>query len=165
MWLLNGNPISADAPFVVDDVVYPANWIRLASQEERDALGLVEVPDPAPVDTRFYWDANVPRPVEQIRERFKTEIKSRARSEILTDFPEWKQANMTARGVELVSKVSFGGALTEAEQAEVAALQTAWAAIKALRAHSNTLEAEVDGLGFEALTTWQQHGWPERQVP
>ena len=56
MFLLNGQPISPDAPFVTPDgTQYPANWIRLSSPEERAAIGITEVPDPPTWDQRFYW--------------------------------------------------------------------------------------------------------------
>lgn len=37
--------------------MYPANWLRLASPAQREAIGITEVPDPAePIyDQRFYW--------------------------------------------------------------------------------------------------------------
>lgn len=61
-------------------------------------------------------------------------IKTKARQVILARIPEWKQANMTARAVELVALGQTGGA-------EWAAMQTAWDWIKAVRAHSDALEA------------------------
>ena len=35
--------------------------IRLASPEEREAIGITEEPDPAPYDQRFYWAPDVPK--------------------------------------------------------------------------------------------------------
>jgi hypothetical protein len=58
MFILNGNPISPDVPFEHDGIRYPANWLRLASPEEREAIGITEVPDPAVWDQRFYWGYN-----------------------------------------------------------------------------------------------------------
>lgn len=55
MFLLDGRPLSPDAPFKHLGIQYPANWLRLASPEERAAIGITEVPDPAPYDQRFYW--------------------------------------------------------------------------------------------------------------
>jgi hypothetical protein len=55
MFILNGNAISPDVPFEHDGIRYPANWLRLASPEERLAIGITEVPDPAVWDQRFYW--------------------------------------------------------------------------------------------------------------
>lgn len=55
MFLLNGSPLALDTPFEANDTLYPANWLRLASPEEREAIGITEVPDPPAYDQRFYW--------------------------------------------------------------------------------------------------------------
>lgn len=56
MFLLNGNPLALDVAFTdADGIQRPANWLRLASPEERAAIGITEVADPAPYDQRFYW--------------------------------------------------------------------------------------------------------------
>jgi len=55
MFLLDGRPLSPDAPFKHLGIQYPANWLRLASPEERAAIGITEVPDPPSYDQRFYW--------------------------------------------------------------------------------------------------------------
>ena len=61
MFVLNGNPISPDMAFTAGDIQYPANWLRLASIEEREAIGITEVPDPVPFDNRFYWSIDNPK--------------------------------------------------------------------------------------------------------
>ena len=33
---------------------YPANWLGDSTKEDRDYIGIVEVPDPEPYDSRFY---------------------------------------------------------------------------------------------------------------
>jgi len=55
MFILDGKPLSPDVAFTHDGVQYPQNWLRLASPEEREAIGITEVPDPAIWDQRFYW--------------------------------------------------------------------------------------------------------------
>jgi len=55
MFLLDGKPLSPDVAFTHNGVQYPANWLRLASPEEREAIGITEVPDPPVWDQRFYW--------------------------------------------------------------------------------------------------------------
>jgi len=55
MFVLDGKPLSPDRPFQHRGIRYPANWLRLASQEERAAIGITEVPDPPAYDQRFYW--------------------------------------------------------------------------------------------------------------
>jgi hypothetical protein len=57
MFLLNGRPISPDAPFTVNDINYPANWIRIASAADRAAVGIVEI-DEAPRPDGFYEMVN-----------------------------------------------------------------------------------------------------------
>lgn len=55
MFILDGKPLSPDVAFTHNGVQYPANWLRLASPEEREAIGITEVPDPPTWDQRFYW--------------------------------------------------------------------------------------------------------------
>ena len=57
MFVLNGKPLALDVAFEANDTLYPANWLRLASPEERTAIGITEVPDPPSpyYDQRFYW--------------------------------------------------------------------------------------------------------------
>lgn len=61
MFLLNGNPISLDVAFTHAEIQYPANWLRLASPEERAAIGITEAADPEPYDQRFYWGPGNPK--------------------------------------------------------------------------------------------------------
>ena len=46
MFLLNGQPLQLDTQFSYNGVEYPSNWLRLASLEEKEAIGITEVPDP-----------------------------------------------------------------------------------------------------------------------
>lgn len=56
MFLLNGKPLALDVAFTdAEGIQRPANWLRLATVEERAAIGITEVADPAPYDQRFYW--------------------------------------------------------------------------------------------------------------
>jgi len=67
-------------------------------------------------------------------------VKAEARRRILAAYPEWKQANMTARGVELM-RIRMTRAWTADEQSEADALQAAWDWIKGIRTKSDALEA------------------------
>lgn len=53
--LPDGRLISPDVAFTLDGVQYPANFLRLSTEEEKQALGIVWVPDPPVYDQRFYW--------------------------------------------------------------------------------------------------------------
>ena len=52
---LGDRTLPLDRPWVHEEIKYPANWLRLSTAEDRDALGIVWVqPDPV-WDQRFYW--------------------------------------------------------------------------------------------------------------
>lgn len=66
MFMLNDKPLPLDTAFEVDGTHYPANWLRLTSLEEKQAIGITEVPDPEPYDDRFYWGIGNPKQLEDI---------------------------------------------------------------------------------------------------
>lgn len=70
MFLLNGQPLAVDTPFTANDIQYPANWLRLATQAEKEAIGITEVADAVRADDRFYWngDINLPKALEDKEE-------------------------------------------------------------------------------------------------
>ena len=70
-------------------------------------------------------------------------IKVKAGADIIALAPEWKQRNALARMLELVNKKVDGGTLTAEEDAEVAAVESLWATVKAIRAQSDIDEAAV----------------------
>lgn len=78
MFLLNGNPLPLDIPFVHDGVQYPANWLRLTTWEEKAAIGITEVGDPVSVDDRFYYVSMQGDPVAKdltmLKENFKKQV-------------------------------------------------------------------------------------------
>ena len=55
MFLLNGKPLSPDVAFTTGGIQYPANWLRLATPKEREAIGITEQADPPVWDQRFAW--------------------------------------------------------------------------------------------------------------
>lgn len=67
MFLLNGNPLPLDTPFTIDGTSYPANWLRLTSIEEKNAVGITEVEDQTTqYDDRFYWGVDNPKQLDDI---------------------------------------------------------------------------------------------------
>jgi len=65
MFLLNGNRLPEGTAFKdAEGNHYPQNWLNLSTEEEKNAIGITWVADPAPVDTRFYWDTNLPKALE-----------------------------------------------------------------------------------------------------
>ena len=86
MFLLNGEPLAIDTPFKTPDgTQYPANWLRLSTLEEKEAIGITEVPDPEPYDQRFYWgyDAEghlIPKDHAQLVEQWTAQTRTTANS-------------------------------------------------------------------------------------
>ena len=64
-FLLDGKTIQQGVAFTdKDGNQYPANWLNLSSAEEKEAIGITEVADLEVFDTRFYWDAGLPKALE-----------------------------------------------------------------------------------------------------
>jgi len=62
MFLLNNKPLSLDTPFKHNGISYPANWLRLTSLAEKQAIGITEVADEiTSYDDRFYWGVDNPK--------------------------------------------------------------------------------------------------------
>ena len=51
---LNGKPLAVDVAFTHNDIQYPANWLRLTTKAEKEAIGITEVADAPVYDSRFY---------------------------------------------------------------------------------------------------------------
>lgn len=97
----------------------------------------------------------------------KTAIKDKAGELIVAVLPEWKQRNLTAQAVQLAIKGQANW--TAEDQAAFDAGNTLWKWVAATRAHSDTLEAEIDaiaaGQGTDEekaafIVAWQDHDWP-----
>ena len=66
MFQLDNKPLALDTAFTHGGISYPANWLRLASAEEKASIGISEVPDPQPYDDRFYWGVDNPKQLDDI---------------------------------------------------------------------------------------------------
>lgn len=115
MFILDGKPLSPDVAFTHDGIQYPANWLRLASPEERAAIGITEQPDPVPVDQRFYWDTGIPKDHTQLVEQWVAQTRTTAGTLLVpsdwlvireqdngtavpTEWKDWRQAIRMATG-------------------------------------------------------------------
>jgi len=62
MFKHNNQTIPLDTPFTIDGTSYPANWLRLTSLAEKQAVGIEEVADVTTTyDDRFYWGVDNPK--------------------------------------------------------------------------------------------------------
>ena len=64
---LNGKTLRVGKAFVgPDGIQYPSNWLSLSTPEEKAAIGIEEVAPSTPYDSRFYYSAGSPRPIENV---------------------------------------------------------------------------------------------------
>ena len=67
---LNGKTLPIDRGFTHNDIQYPRNWLRLSTQEDKDALGITWEADPVRHDDRYYWNGELdnPKALEDVNE-------------------------------------------------------------------------------------------------
>jgi hypothetical protein len=65
MFLLNGKHLPEGTSFYdANGTQYGAGWLNQATEEQKLAIGITWVADPAPFDNRFYWDTDLPKALE-----------------------------------------------------------------------------------------------------
>lgn len=100
-YFLNDIQLESGMGFTHGDINYPGNWVDLATQEEKNSIGIVWVDEPQ-FDNRFYFlDSNgvvQTRPVDLIRDFWIGQVKKSAQHELSAT--DW----MIVRSVEPGSK-------------------------------------------------------------
>ena len=100
MFLLNGQPLQLDIPFEIDGTSYPANWLRLTSIQEKNAVGITEVADPqVAYDDRFYWGVDIPMDLDVLKTRWKAQVKDTANK--LLAQTDWMVIRKVERSVDI----------------------------------------------------------------
>jgi hypothetical protein len=115
-FLINGKPLAVDTPFTdAEGNQYPANWLRLASLEEKTAIGITEVADvDMNFDNRFYWAKDLPKALEDkpeengsttkgLKSVFTSQVKQSAGS-ILSQ-TDWMVIRKAERNVDIPASV------------------------------------------------------------
>ena len=67
-FLLDGKPLAVDVAFSHNETNYPANWLRLTTKAEKEAIGITEVADDPIFDSRFYWGNGTAKALDDIKE-------------------------------------------------------------------------------------------------
>ena len=100
MFSLNGQPLPLDTPFEVDGTSYPANWLRLTSIEEKNAIGITEVADTTVTyDDRFYWGVDNPKDLDGLKTNWTAQVKDTA-SKLLAQ-TDWMVIRKVERSVDI----------------------------------------------------------------
>ena len=150
MFTLNGQRIPYDKAWTHPDtgVQYPANWMRLATLEEKEAIGLVEEADPAIAvwDRRFYWGVDNPK---QLNDEAILDEDGNDTGEVQTGLKTlWKnKQNQTAASLLAPSDWRVVKALevNSSFSAAKTAFPTEWQTYRAaVRTACNTRQGEID---------------------
>jgi hypothetical protein len=132
--------IQEGTPFTLNEVQYPANWLQLASPEQKQDMGIVEtVTYNSPEDDRFYWVnstwnegvltyTNTPKDLTVLKTQWKNTIRQQAYSLLQsTDYmeirnmrdatykPEWMVWRESVRDTASMALVAIGTASTVEE--------------------------------------------------
>jgi hypothetical protein len=130
-----------DRPWTADNgTQYPANWLRLSSTADRDAIGVTWGADAATWDQRFYWGVDNPKQLDDVTDEdgntatgLKAQWKA-TQNQIAASLlapSDWRVVK------ELEVNSSFAAAKT--------AYPTAWQTYRAaIRTSCNTRQAEID---------------------
>ena len=113
MLKLNNKPLSYDRAFTHADIQYPANWLRLSTLEERNALGITEVADAPSYYQRFYWGVDNPKDLAELKTQWKA-TQSQIADSLLTP-SDWRVTRAAELGQAVASVwLTYRGAVRSA---------------------------------------------------
>jgi len=121
MFMLNGKVLPLDTPFEIDGTQYPANWLRLTSLEEKNAVGITEEPDvQVTYDDRFWWGVDNPKDLTQLKSTWTSNFKQQANTMLAPS--DWMVIRKAERAVELPLKTAIyrSAVVTECTRLETA---------------------------------------------
>jgi hypothetical protein len=127
MYQLDGKTLQYGRAFKTEDGrQFPANWLKSATEEEKNALGIVQVHNTVPVaivDQRFYWGPENPKDLDQLKGAWKAK-QSQLASSLLTP-SDWR--------------------VVKAAEVTDYAVSSEWLAYRAaVRTACNTRQTEID---------------------
>ena len=109
MFILGNQVLNVDQAFTgLDGTQYPMNWLRLTTLEEKQAIGIKEVPDPVRPDDRFYYvDGNgigMPRDLEALKSEWVSRINDIAYSMLAPT--DWYVVRKAEGGADIPTDIS-----------------------------------------------------------
>ena len=140
-----GLTIQPDRAFTLGEMQYPANWLRLTSDEQKAEVGISFFPDPVFKDERWYYNrvkdgavTSTPIPLDELKERETTNAKKQAG--VLLSGSDW----MVIRSVD----------------EEERPVPVEWSAFRdAVREECNRLEEAIAFADYEGIQSLKPE-WP-----
>ena len=87
MYVLDGKKLRQGRPFTHNGIQYPGNWLNLTSADEKSAIGITWEADPAPFNRQFYFSADTPKDVADVKPGMLEEQNTTARN--LLNSTDW----------------------------------------------------------------------------
>ena len=149
MLKLDNKPLSYDRAFTHAGIQYPANWLRLSSLEERNAIGITEVADDATYDQRFYWGVDNPKDLAELKTQWKATQSDICNS--LLSPSDWRVTRAAELGQAVASAwLTYRGAVRSAcntRQTEITAVADVPALIELLFGQPTITQQKKDADG------------------
>lgn len=132
MFILDGKVLPLDIAFEHDGVQYPANWLRLATVEEREAIGITEVVEQPRPDDRFYWVsqnpdgtwAAIPKDLDSLKTTWAAQMRQTAWSMLMPS--DWMVVRKQEDGTAIPQEwTDYRAAVRTAAQTAVSNLEAA----------------------------------------
>ena len=102
MLKLDGKTLQYDRAFTNNGISYPANWLRLTTLEEKQAIGISEVADDTQSwDQRFYWGVDNPKDLDQLKTNWKAQQTDYAASVLSQS--DWRVVKAKETGTNIPS--------------------------------------------------------------
>ena len=149
MLKLDNKPLSYDRAFTHAGIQYPANWLRLASLEEKTALGITEVANEPTYDQRFYWGVDNPKDLTDLKTQWKA-TQSQICDSLLSP-SDWRVTRAAELGQAVASAwLTYRGAVRSAcntRQTEINAVADVPALIELLFGQPTITRQQTDAEG------------------
>jgi hypothetical protein len=135
-YYLGSRALPMDRPWKTETAQYPANWLRLSSTADRDAIGVTwGVDDPA-YDQRFYWSPTLAKQLDD-----KTETVDGVEVKTTGLKTQWKATQNDIAG-SLIAPSDWR--IIKAKETSTN-IPTAWKTYRAaVRTSCNTRQTEID---------------------
>jgi hypothetical protein len=105
MFKHNDTVIPLDTPFTIDGTSYPANWLRLTSLAEKEAIGITEVADETTsYNDQFYWGVDNPKDLTDLKKNWTAQVKDTANK--LLAQTDWMVIRKAERNVDIPSETT-----------------------------------------------------------
>ena len=145
IWTESGKQQPHNVAFKKNDISYPSNWIILATEEERVALGLEWVNDDRPRNKERYYNVKGSRGDWTLEPKDLDELKARA----VASCKKTAGNLLSPTDWMVIRKMDSGAAIPE----DVAAYR------ESVRAYSEELESEINAAEFEGIQKIKPE-WP-----